>query len=102
MNSEVWISVMWGFVLAALRVGIPISLTNVCVTNFKGQPWRASSPGHAQIVHYCYGDEFFDKRRFMSEGGALSAVWRAEAPEGTASGVVTQALREAAEFYGFA
>jgi hypothetical protein len=33
MNSEVWISVIWGFVLAANRIDLPITLTSMCVSN---------------------------------------------------------------------
>ena len=30
MNSEVWISIMWGFVFAALRNDIPMHFTDIC------------------------------------------------------------------------
>ena len=95
-NSEVWISVMWGFILAALRNDIPITLTSMCVSNQAGV---TSNINNRQIVHYCYGDDIFDKRRFTNEEAALKTVWKTHASEGTVNGAIAKALHEAAQFY---
>lgn len=100
MNSEVWISIMWGFVFAALRNDIPMSLRNMCVTNDKNEMEQVSTLRDRHIVHYCYGDDFFDKKLFMKEEDSMRNVWKARAPEGTINGAVTKAIREAAVFYG--
>jgi hypothetical protein len=102
MNSEVWISVMWGFVLAALRNDISMSLTNMCVANDRIAEEQASILRDRQIVHYCYGDGFFNKKNYMNEDDSLNAVWRACAPDGTVNGAVTSAIQEAAVFYDLA
>ena len=102
MNSEVWISSMWGFVFAALRNGIPMSLTNMCVANGRIAEEQASALRDRQIVHYCYGDDFFNKKNYMTENDSLDAVWKACAPEGTVNGAVTKAIHEAAVFYDLA
>jgi hypothetical protein len=101
MNSEVWISVMWGFVLACLRRGIPMTLTNICATN---NPKASAGDGlilrDRQMVHYCYFDEFFNKKNFINEIDSLKTVWKVEAPGETVNGAVTRAIRDAAAFYG--
>jgi hypothetical protein len=102
MNSEVWISIMWGFVFAALRNDIPMSLTNMCVVNDRIAEGQASVLCERQIVHYCYGDDFFNKKNYMNEKDSLEAVWKAHAPEGTINGAVTRAIHEAAVFYDLA
>ena len=102
MNSEVWISIMWGFVLAALRSDIPMTYTDLCVTNGKTAKDQDLSLSDCKIVHYCYGDEVFNKRNYMSEEGSLKTVWKATAPEGTVNGAVTQAIQEAAGFFELA
>lgn len=102
MNSEVWISAMWGFVFAALRNGIPMFITNMCVTNGRIDIEQVSALRDRQIVHYCYGDDFFNKKKFMNQDDSLKTVWKAYAPEGTVSGAVTKAIREAAVFFDLA
>lgn len=99
MNSAVWISVMWGLVLAAFRIDVPITLTQMCVTNHAGNITDLDKWG---IVHYCFGDEVFNKRRFMDTEASLKTVWKTQAPSGTVNGALAEALREAAEFYGLA
>ena len=102
MNSEFWISIAWGFVLAALRIGIPIFVTELCLPNNKNETEQVSALRDRQIVHYCYGDDLFNKKRFMNENDSLKMVWKACAPEGTVNGAVTKAIREAAVFYDLA
>ncbi len=99
MNSEVWISAMWGLVLGAFRIDVPITLTHLCVNNQAGM---TVDLGTRDIVHYCYGDEVFDKRRFASPEASLSTVWKTQAPEGTVNGAIAQALHAAAKFYDLA
>ena len=102
MNSEVWISLMWSFVLAALRSDIPMVLSDLCVSNVKKVEEQSAALKDVRIVHYCHGDEVFNKRNYMSEEGALKAVWKTCAPEGTVNGAITQAIREAAVFFELA
>ena len=102
MNSEVWISLMWGFVLAALRLDIPMSTTDLCILNVRSGGERSHVLSERSIIHYAYGDEFFNKKNFMSEDASVHTVWKAGAPEGTINGAVTGAIREAAVFYGLA
>jgi hypothetical protein len=52
-----------------------------------------------QIVHYCYGDDVFDKRRFSSREDSLKTVWKVQASGGTVNGAIAKALHAAAEFY---
>jgi hypothetical protein len=99
VNSEVWIAAMWGLVLAAFRIDAPIMLTSMCTANQAGAILDLNNCG---IVHYCYGDEVFDKRRFSNTEASLKTVWKMQAPEGTVNGVLAKALREAAEFYELA
>jgi hypothetical protein len=102
MNSEVWISIMWGFVLAALRNDIPMSFTNLCIANGASSENQAAALSQHAIIHYCYGDEFFNKKNYMNKDASVSAVWKASAPEGTVNGAVSKAIRDAAIFYGLA
>ena len=102
MNSEVWISIMWGFVLAAMRSDIPMTFTNLCALNGKNAEKKPSVLSERAIVHYCYGDSFFNKKRYMNEEASRNPVWKASAPEGTINAEVTRALREAANFYNLA
>lgn len=99
MNSEVWIAAMWGLVLAASRIDVPITLTRLCTTNQAG---LTVDLGSRDIVHYCYGDEVFDKRRFASPEASLTTVWKTQAPEGTVNGAIAKALHAAAKFYDLA
>lgn len=93
---------MWGFVLAALRNEISMSLTNMRVVNEGIAEGQASVLNERQIVHYCYGDDFFNKKNYMNEDALLSAVWKACAPEGTLNGAVARPIHEAAVFYDLA
>lgn len=102
MNSEVWISVMWGFVFAALRNDIPMRITDLCATNGKFAEERPSVLSERAIVHYCYCDSYFDKKRFTGAEASRNPVWKSSAPEGTINGAVTKAIREAARFYNLA
>ena len=90
---------MWGFVLAAFRIDVPLVLTRMCATNQAG---LAFDLGNCGILHYCYGDEVFDKRRFSTTEASLKTVWTTQAPEGTVNGTLAKALHEAAKFYGLA
>ena len=92
----------WSFVLAALRIDIPMVLTDLCVSNVKKVEEQSAALKDVRIVHYCHGDEVFNKRNYMSEEGALKAVWKTCAPEGTVNGAITQAIREAAVFFELA
>lgn len=100
MNSAVWISVMWGFALACLRLEIPMTLTNITVTNHEGQANEAEKLAESYVAHYCFGDQYFNKKRFIQSNDARIAVWQAWAPSGTVSGSVTAAIQEAGKFFG--
>jgi hypothetical protein len=86
-----WIGLMWAFVMAAHKLRMPISQTENTILN-----WRQDGlPEAKSIIHYCLGDEFFDKRR----DGHM--VWSLpQRGEGTVSGRILEEIAAARRFYG--
>ncbi|MBI2804666.1 MAG: hypothetical protein HYX68_06740 [Planctomycetes bacterium] len=96
---RVWLTAMWTLVLAAHRIGLEPRLTHWCLSQYDGtRPRPALTPGGASLIHYCYADAGFDKRRFVSETAAKE-VWNVPPDDGTVSGAIRGQVREAREFY---
>jgi hypothetical protein len=92
-----WLTAMWSLVLAVHRLGLEPVMTEWCISNYSGsQPL----PTRARLIHYCYSDGGFDKRRFDGMESAEERVWQAALGDDTISGTVRRQLLEAARFYG--
>lgn len=93
-----WVDVMYAFGLAAARLGLPVTTTHLVTSNTAPD----AALGNAVILHYCYGDETWDKRHFTAEDRA-EAVWdspaRVSAPRATALGEILSQIGEARAFY---
>lgn len=86
---------MHAFGLAVLRLGMRVMLTHLIDHNY----WQRE-PLTRDVVHYCYGDDLWDKRHYFYEAQA-PRVWeaRADAPPGSVLSEILTQLREAREFY---
>jgi hypothetical protein len=86
-----WEDVMYAFGLAVVKV----TLTRMAESNY----WPDANM-KADVVHYCYGDETWNKRHYFGQDEAQS-VWRprVEAPAGTVLAEILSQLREAEKFY---
>lgn len=95
-----WLTTMWALVLAVHRLSLEPVLTRFCLTNHNGhRPFAEMSCDGPMLIHYCYGDEGFDKRRYMSERAARRHVWNATAVAGTIHGAVCTQLSAARQYY---
>ena len=94
-----WESLMWSLILAAVRLDVRPVTTRLCLLNHEGSRLVTAADGRASLLHYCYGDEEFDKRRYRSEREARG-VWGAGARPGSLNDLVCAQLREAGAFYG--
>jgi hypothetical protein len=90
-----WEDVMYAFGLAAVKLGLRVTLTRFAETNY----WPDAAPT-ADAIHYCYGDETWSKRQYFTEEQARE-VWepRATAPRGTVLGEILSQIQEARDFY---
>jgi len=91
-----WEDVMYAFGLAALRLGLPITLTRVMEQNHVQE-----APLTSDMIHYCIGDALWDKRNFYYEE-ELPMVWHPAVRVGrdTILGEVLHQIEEAREFFG--
>jgi hypothetical protein len=94
-KAAVWERSMYAFGLALLKLGLDIGLMQTTETNFRprGELKRA-------VLHYCYGDRRWSKRRFWTKDKAPE-VWKASghAPRGTPLGELFHQIKEARDFY---
>ncbi|MDT4967771.1 MAG: hypothetical protein QOJ64_2508 [Acidobacteriota bacterium] len=90
-----WEDVMYAFGLAAIRLGLEVTLTRVAEHNYWPQ-----AMAKADVIHYCYGDEAWNKRQYFREDQARG-VWESpgEAQPGTILSEIFSQIREAREFY---
>jgi hypothetical protein len=88
-----WLSLPWGFALAAWQLRLEIELTRLTQTTYEGHQLPASAL-RAPILHYCYGDALFDKRRHGTAEGARG-VWSLTAAGGSVSAQLVQRLQQA-------
>ena len=96
-----WLTTMWALVLAVHRLALKPVMTRFCLSNHNGyRPLSAIDCEGRMLIHYCYGDDGFDKRRFFSECDARRHVWNATADEGTIHGAVCAQLNAARQYYG--
>jgi hypothetical protein len=90
-----WIDIMHAFGLAAVRLGLRVTLTDL--VDFDEQP---KARVRRDMIHYCYGDETWEKRTFADDGKA-GEVWfpKIEAKKGTILGEILSQIVEARKFY---
>jgi hypothetical protein len=95
-STRGWTDIMYAFGLAAIQAGMRVSLMNG--VDFNCYP---ESPATGFVIHYCYGNQTWDKRHYVSAQQARK-VWEpaVEAAEGTVLKEIISQLREAREFYG--
>lgn len=90
-----WEDVMYAFGLAALMLELPLRRLRLADTNYV-----AEAPARAPVVHYCYDNTLWSKRRFYSVP-ASRRVWTP--PDGAKPGSVLAEvliqLAEARRFY---
>jgi hypothetical protein len=89
-----WIDIMHAFGLAVVRLGLRVSLTELVDSD--EQPKARVS---RDMIHYCYGDEIWEKRDFVEE--QAREVWfpRVAAKRGTIRGEILSQIIEARMFY---
>jgi hypothetical protein len=90
-----WEDVMYAFGLAAVKLGLKVSLTRMAESNY----WP-NAIVKMDAIHYCYGDETWSKRHYFREDQARS-IWqpRVEAEASTILGEILSQIRAAEEFY---
>jgi hypothetical protein len=90
-----WEDVMYAFGLAAVKLGLRITPTHLMQSNY----WP-DAPLTADVIHYCYGDDTWNKRQFFTEAQAPQ-VWMptVSAPGDTILGEILSQIVEAREFY---
>ncbi len=90
-----WEDNMYAFGLAVAKMDLKVTLTQLADHNY----WPDSRV-QREMIHYCYGDESWSKRDFLTEAEAQK-VW--EPPtisrDGTIAGEIFLQLREARKFY---
>jgi len=91
----IWEISMYSFVLAAVKLGIPVSLTRLAVSNFEQH-----AAAKRDIIHYAYGDELWDKRDFMTDD-ECRRVWdpAVSSRNGSVLKEILTQIAEAKEFY---
>ncbi len=90
-----WEDVMYAFGLAAVRLGLPITLTQ-----FMEQDHLPEDPPSTDMIHYCQGNALWDKRNYFREE-ATHKVWTPEvgARRDTVLGEILAQIEQAREFY---
>lgn len=85
-----WVTIAWAFALAAWEMDLDLALTKLTSTTHAGSQTPDSSLT-APILHYCYGDELFDKRRHRCDQSA-AAVWNLEVAGNSLSAALVRHL----------
>jgi hypothetical protein len=90
-----WEDNMYAFGLAAIMLGLRLRRISMADTNYYPE-----APVRASVVHYCYDNDLWSKRRFASRRAARR-VWTppAGAQPGTILAEVLRQLTEARRFY---
>ncbi len=90
-----WIDIMHAFGLAVVKLGLRVVRTDMVDVDF-----RPRERVRHKIIHYCYGDETWEKRTFYEEERAKD-VWfpKVQAKRGTILGEVLSQILEARNFY---
>jgi hypothetical protein len=91
----VWEGSMYSFCMAAVKLGIKVSLTHVADHNY----WP-NAPVRNDMIHYCYGDESWDKRDFLTDDQS-HLVWnpRVNGRDGSVLKEILSQIAEANQFY---
>lgn len=96
-----WLATMWAIVMATHRLELEPVMTNFCVTNcHEDRPLPPLGKNGPKLLHYCYGNDGFNKRSFDTSTGADDFVWNVPGDDGSIAGAIRRQLREAGEFYG--
>jgi hypothetical protein len=91
---------MWALDLAIRRLKLRPVLTRYTINNFNGRQPLPRCPGSdAALLHYCYGDDAFDKRDFMQES-QIRDVWNTRADPGTIHEALCAEIRAAGAHFG--
>jgi hypothetical protein len=87
---------MYSFGLAVMKLGLKLVLTGLVTTNYR----QLDPIKTADIIHYCYGNDVWDKRHYFTDRMAAK-VWHpsAKTRSGTVLGEIVSQLHEAREFY---
>jgi hypothetical protein len=96
-----WISGMWGLVLAVRQLGLNPVMTEWCASNAReGLFGPADRPKPSpSIIHYCYSQPGFDKRKHRDRHALLAWSATAEPPAGSSAATILAQLNAAADFY---
>ncbi len=91
-----WQISMYAFGLALIRLDLPLKLTRFVALNVQ----QARDVGDADIIHYSYGDENWNKRHYWYPEKAPN-VWKPTArfPRRTILGEIISQIEEANGFY---
>jgi hypothetical protein len=92
-----WVTIAWGFALAAWEMELELALTRLTSTTHGGATAPESSLT-VPILHYCYGDQSFDKRRHRGSDSA-AAVWTLDARGTSVSAGFVRRLHVARDWY---
>ncbi|TXT33775.1 MAG: hypothetical protein FD138_1799 [Planctomycetota bacterium] len=96
-----WLATMWALVMATHRLGLEPVMTNFCITNcFEDRPLPRLGKNGPRLLHYCYGNDGFNKRHFTTPTDAEDLVWNVPRDNGSTAGAIRHQLREAGKFYG--
>jgi hypothetical protein len=91
----VWGDMMHAFGLAVVKLGLGVTLNHAMQDNY-----RPDAEVTAEIVHYPYGDDRWNKRHYLTaETAPLAWEPRAEAAPGTVLGEILEQIRAARQFY---
>lgn len=90
---------MYSFGLAVIKLGLKLVLTGLVTSNSSNYR-ELISVKSADIIHYCYGNDVWNKRHYFSDRMS-SKVWQpsARTRPGTVLGEIVSQLHEAGEFY---
>jgi hypothetical protein len=93
--DHAWLDIMYAFGLAVTKLALTLTLTDIVSTNY--------TPGEMldhEVIHYCYGDTQWDKRRYLSYDDAQK-VWDPpfQPAEGTVARELFAQIRQACSFY---
>lgn len=98
-----WISGMWGLVFAVRQLSLNLVMTEWCASNARQGlfgPADHPKPGPA-IIHYCYSQPGFDKRKHRDRRSLLAWARAAEPPADELSAAILAQLNGAADFYNW-
>jgi len=95
-DPGVWVSLMWGFALAIHHLDLEFVLSNLCVHTFQDPQIAADE---RPILHYSYGNDAFNKRRFHTRD-RYDELWHVVGQPGHTSGAACDAIRAAGTHFG--